>query len=251
MDSRPDKPLSKDHESYNYNRYLWDSKSAFSYSEGSEPGTLIINKGPEAKNYFTIAGSFESQMMGIFYSDRKRIDKILRRHPDGAYVRQKMDKVGDSECYVIEADIKEGKYTIRIDPAHGYNIAKAEIRKIQGNMAYGRRLGAGFNISGSFEVTRFEQVDGTWIPMEARTIGESKWPGGHFSRGTTHIKRTSVNLNPDHEALGSFVLDDIPNGVTALIVGVKGKYTWQDGQVVDEKGRVVMDCRPKKPAEKK
>lgn len=250
LNSLPDKPLGKNHKSYNYNRYLWDGKSSFSYAEASEPGNLIINTSPEAKNDFTIAQSSVKTTMGIFPSDTERIDTILRK-AKGIHVRQKMDKVGDSECYVIEADIRDGKYTLWIDPVHGYNIARAEVRKKQGNLAAGKPLGAGFSISSSFKFARFEQVDGIWLPMEARLTGESKWPGGHFSKGTTHIKKTSVTLNPDHEALGSFVLDDIPDGAKVFgLVNLTGgrtctgspKYLWSRNAkfVVEPNGRLVV-----------
>ena len=74
-----------------------------------------------------------------------------------------------------------------------------------------------------------------------------------------HIKITEMILNPDHNALGSFYLDDIRNGAIVTIGwdresqrmrGHKGKYKWQDGQVIDKDGKVIMNCRPKKSAEK-
>jgi hypothetical protein len=48
--------------------------------------------------------------------------------------------------------------------------------------------------------------------------------------------------------LGSFIPDDIPDGATVYIKGIprKTKHTWQDGQVVDEKGKVVFDSKSKK-----
>jgi hypothetical protein len=235
---------------------LWDGKSSFSYARSprNDSGTLIINNKPEAKNDFTIARSNVSTMMGWLAGNTERIDKILRR-ANGVYIRQKMDKVGNSECYVIEADIKDGKYTIWIDPAHGYNIARAEIRKTKGDLAFGKPLGAGFSISQSYKVARFEQVDGIWLPMETYSQGESKWPGGHFSKGKGNSKITLAVLNPDHQALGSFVLDEVPNGATVYIEGHKStkgliKYTWLDGKVVDKKGKVIMDCRWKKAVKK-
>ena len=252
MDSPPDKPLSKNHKAYNYMRSLWDGKYAFSYTTGSvdHVGTLSINTGPYAKANATIARSGAGFIMGILSGDSERIDTILRK-AKGIHVRQQMDKVGDSQCYVIEADIRHGKYTLWIDPAHGYNIARAEVRKKQGNLAAGKPLGAGFSISSSFKVTRFEQVDGMWLPMEAYLTSGSKWPGGHFSKGTSHVKRTSVTLNPDHEALGSFVLDDVPDGAKVRgLVNLTGgrtytgspKYLWSCNAkfVVEPNGRPVV-----------
>jgi hypothetical protein len=50
-----------------------------------------------------------------------------------------------------------------------------------------------------------------------------------------------VHLNPDHDAPGSFLPDDIRNGAKVYIRGIKGvTYTWQDGKVVDRQGQVVL-----------
>ncbi|MCX5638924.1 MAG: hypothetical protein NTX52_14705, partial [Planctomycetota bacterium] len=76
-----------------------------------------------------------------------------------------------------------------------------------------------------------------------------------WSKSDTYYKRTEIILNPDHDALGSFVPDDIRNGAKAYKVDVPGiTYTWQDGRVVDATGKVFIDCRPdelNRPAEPK
>jgi len=240
LTSLPDKPLSKGHSSYNYNRYLWDGKSSFSYAMGprNDPCFLTIDNRPEAKGYFTIARTEAATMMGYFFGDTQRIDKILRQY-DRVSVRPQKQRLGDWECYVIDADTKHGKYTLWIDPAHGYNVARADIQKKDSDLAYGKHMETGMHGSSCYRVVRFGQAEGVWLPMEMELHGELKWGDGYFSRGKSHVKRTSVTLSPDHDALGSFVVDDVPNGAQVRIVGVEGKYKWQDGQVVDEKGNKV------------
>ena len=50
-----------------------------------------------------------------------------------------------------------------------------------------------------------------------------------------HHKRTQMTLSPDHEALGPFVPDDIPEGTKVLSPGVYGtRYKWQNGRAVAE-----------------
>lgn len=251
LTSLPDKPLSKGHSSYNYNRYLWDGESSFSYAMDprNDPYCIDIDNRPEAKRYFTIARTEAATMMGYFSGDSERIDRILRQS-NGVSVRPQTERVGDWECYVIDADTKHGKYTLWIDSAHGHSIARADIQKKESDLAYGKRMEAGMHGSSCYRVVRFEQVEGVWFPMEMELHGDLKWGDGYFSRGKSHVTRTSVTFNPDHDALGSFVVDDVPNGATVNIIGFDGAYRWQNGQVVDEKGNKVDLHRVRAESEK-
>ena len=232
-------PLTKDSDSYNYTRYLWDGKSSFSYSKNRDNklGVVIINK---HKNAFTIEKISEPIMMGVFPGDDERVDKVLR-NAERLFVRDRMEKVRGSDCYVIKGHIKHGSYTLWINPAHGYNISKAEVEKGQGSLFLGKLLGPGTSISSHLEVARYQQIDGMWVPMEGVETGGSKWPGGKYSEGTLHYKRTAVIPNPAHEVLGSFVLDEVPNGATVLVMGVPAKYTWQDGELIPDIDKEAVD----------
>ena len=58
--------------------------------------------------------------------------------------------------------------------------------------------------------------------------------------------------DPDHDALQSFIPNDIQNGAIVKIVALPTsvEFVWQDGKVVDDKGNVIMDCMPKKQTKK-
>lgn len=203
-------------------------------------GRISVNAGIDAEEELTIARSYESVMMGYFSGDSERVDGILGRC-HGVSVRSQTETVGKWECHVIDADTKHGKYTLWIDPSHGHNIARADIQKRQGDVAYGKRMEAGMSASSFYRVLQFEQVGGIWLPMEGELEGQLKWGGGYFSGGKSHIKRTSVILDPNHNTLGSFVLDEVPNGAKVLIVGLPTEiaYTWREGEVVDANGLKV------------
>ena len=103
-------------------------------------------------------------------------------------------------------------------------------------------------VSSYYRVIRFGQVEGMWLPMQAEVQSELKWGGGYFSKGESRFKRTSVELNPDHDTSGSFVLEEVPNGATVRITGSDATYSWQDGKVVDGQGfEVSLD--PNGPAD--
>lgn len=49
-----------------------------------------------------------------------------------------------------------------------------------------------------------------------------------------HHKRTRMTLNPDHDALGSFVADDISDGTKVKVLGYPRIYEWQNGRPIVE-----------------
>ncbi len=59
---------------------------------------------------------------------------------------------------------------------------------------------------------------------------------------------TNIVLNPDHNALKSFIPDDIRNGASVFITALPAsiEYIWQDGKVIDKDGKVILDCTLKR-----
>ncbi|MCX5638897.1 MAG: hypothetical protein NTX52_14570, partial [Planctomycetota bacterium] len=217
-----------------YLSHLWDGNCWYEYSRGggrsyASAGDVWINrsKKDDMRRSLILAVTANA-----FYGDKERVDAVLRR-ADVASVRDEMEEIGGSKCYVIDVTAQGGKYKTWIDPEHGYNIAKAMIEKREKDIVYGTPLRKGEHASVLLENVRFQKVDGAWIPVEADIyINRVAFNGSFKSR--THRKVTDVVLNPDHDALGSFVPDDIKNGAEVRIVTADGnlhykeKYTWQD-----------------------
>jgi len=231
---------------------LWDGKSFLSYLRDeqmiSDLGEVIINRSPKnspRRRRDAAMGYFYGDDIRL-YGDCIRVDFILRK-ADTISVRDKTEHISGSECYVIDAETKRGKYTLWIDPKHGYNLAKAEIRRQEGDLFRGQPIRKATS-SSFLENVRFEKVDGVWVPMEWDNKLTANWPDNYLR--SVHNKRTAITLNPDHEALGSFVPDDIKNGAKVYIAPLMSiHYTWQDGKVVDKEGNVVLDCMPKKSSD--
>jgi len=251
-----------------YQSRLWDGEDFYQYDlsihlpKSPTPfGSAIISRGKEISNkkynrsIMTVRNHSCGPLMGFFEYDAERVDKILRQ-ADNISVRDRIEKVGGSNCYIIDAKTKRGKYTLWIDPKHGYNIAKAENIKQAGDLtfSYDYLLAGKDKISYFLENVRFEKIDDVWTPIEADMRNSRIIDTGEFYIASEmHVKITDIDivLNPDHDALGSFLPDDVKSGTIVILRGVPGiKYTWQDGQVVDKNGKVIMDCRPKKPAKK-
>lgn len=238
-----------------YISWLWDGENYIKYStpdKGRDLGIVVIERDRNnIRNKRIISSVPDCALMGFFYGDDDRIDLVLRK-ADKISVRHEIDIINNSKCYVIDAIGRGGEYTIWIDPEHDYHIAKARIRRQENNLMYGKLMQQEEKQSTLMENVRFEKVGDIWVPVEADRKTDRILGRGHFDKWKLHTVRTEMILNPDHDALGSFLPDDIENGATVYIVaGISTiKYIWQNGKVVDEKGRVIMDCRPKKSTKK-
>ncbi len=179
---------------------------------------------------------------GGYYYDPQLISKL--RKADKLTLLAKTEKINGSDCYIIKADVieaedKKYKYKLWVDKKHGYNLAKfqKQARSINPDTSIS-------TIRDTIENVRFKEIDGVWVPIEWDYIFYADRGGdGHITKSTTHIKRTKVLLNPDHDVIGSFV-PDIPDGWAVRFKDIEGidenkKYTWQDGKVVDESGNEV------------
>jgi len=89
---------------------------------------------------------------------------------------------------------------------------------------------------------RFESVNGIWFPMEYERLSKREYEDRTQS-SRTYYKVTYLDVNPDHNGLGSFSLDglDIQEGTRIRIADAPEKpprieHTWQEGKkfVVDE-----------------
>ena len=210
-----------------YGSFLWDGQSLITYHTYPNIGTahVFISKDKSGKESIVSNEYKGAPLLGYCPGDYKRIDLILVG-ADDISLREKTEPIGESKCYVIDAQTKCGKYGVWIDPDHGYNIGKIEVQRKKGDLV-GDQATAKTDMSFSLNNVRFEQIDKIWVPMEA----EMKQTDD--SQGKTvecHHKRTEVILNPDHEALKSFVADDIPDGTNVDFSHDKSKYIWQNGK---------------------
>jgi len=224
-DINPTMYLTKD-KAY-YASHLWNGNDFYQYNRAKikdefSKGNVFLIKDAEDKQRPRHTSTFEgfsgSISMGHLPLEAERVDSIIRK-ADSVFVRDKMEKIGDSDCYVIEAKAKTGDYTVWIDPAHSYNIAKAEVRKGQGNVLTTKYvLPQSDSIFVFMQNVRFEKIGDLWIPMEANCGHRRNFPDGSYYTQTSHHKITEIELNPDHDKLGSFVPDDILNGATVRII---------------------------------
>ncbi len=236
-----------------YGSRLWDGETFFQYGGQEKHASFPFGSVTQITNFKDNIEEGQKtfchaylMLRGYFYGDYERVDSILR-DADTISVQDNTQSIAGSDCYVINAVTKHGKYTIWIDPAHGYNIAKAITRKTRGDLNSHGLLKGKAKAFFSMKNVRFKKIDDVWVPMEADRYMSRTWSKGEFWKSSGHIKRTEFILNPDHDALGSFLPDDIRDGApVSLINGVRTKrHKWRNGGPVDENGQKV-DSKSKK-----
>ncbi|MBN1975689.1 MAG: hypothetical protein JW787_18795 [Sedimentisphaerales bacterium] len=237
-----EKPYHKSHWWDGIAYYMYDKSN---WENESYKGTLIIKLYKSENNFNgreTILAGYTACSWGMGYLPqiKDRVDKIIR-NADSAHVREKMEIVGDSDCFIIEAKAKTGSYLIWIDPSHGYNIAKLELRSKPGDQLSGGYVlpeNDGFSVS--INNVKFKKFDDIWIAIEADCITERY----KLTKENHQYKITEFVLNPDHIALDSFIPDDIYEGVRVRLVDsnntqLPGKFTWKNKKVMDSYGHEI------------
>jgi hypothetical protein len=227
-----------------YGSRLYDGKSFYQHDKSRNNkiypnGRVYLTRSNVERGSIKLAT--ESVLLGFHSGNDGRIDTVLRQGRRIS-VRERMEKVGDSSCYVIDAVTRYGRETVWIDPERGHNLWKLVISARPGDKYGYLTLEKGQKYDYLFEVQRFKQVENAWIPEQFSCRWARYFSPKDVHKGKTDGKLIEVTLNPDHDALGSFSLDDVLNGAVVYIIGVKGKtFTWRDGKVVDKSGQVVFD----------
>jgi hypothetical protein len=205
-----------------YNSSLWDGERLFwNIANAAVPGRLAIYRPNEVpsglgnhKMHRRFGPGYEMVrgFYGCWFGPSERIDHILRNSPNLS-VRDRTEKVRGIDCYVIEGEVSHRaeihnkrfimRYALWLDPEHGYNTARGLWECWDANL---------LKMFASLEDVRFKMIDDVWIVTEAVTRHRMNFKNGDFTDNTRDCKLTHIILNPDHEALGSFLPDDIRDG---------------------------------------
>lgn len=230
-----------------YNCNNWDGVTLYGHAGNVKvPGIVTLSKPTASQVEHPMSRTPPvSYLVGYNMESDERMDSILRKATNIS-VSSRMEKVGGSDCYVIRAKTDQGMISLWIDPAHGYNLAKAEARLSQGDFAYGRQLKRGERRVTKLENVRFERVNGIWVPMEADISQHRNYRGGTVNEDY-HYKRTEFVLDPDHDALGSFDNPmenpkndpELKNGTDVCRLGDPDRYIWQDGKLIPDKEKTA------------
>ncbi|MCU0784838.1 MAG: hypothetical protein MUF81_12510 [Verrucomicrobia bacterium] len=172
-----------------------------------------------------------AQCFGYLLGDVERYDRIIRK-AGPARVSVKKASLDEADHYVIDAITPNGKYEIWLNPAKGYHFSKAVVVRKPGDLFMGHYVvELGTSKNSVVENTKFVKAQDLWVPLEARARMDDTLPGGGYYKASYEIKLESILINPNHEALKSFSIDDIKDGARASIHGKPGFYSWQKGRL--------------------
>ena len=202
------------------------SKRMAYYHDESQPGEDAVEyldaSLPKEACFNDITVNAANWVWGYFADeDSARIDGFLRWLPT-AKVRPQTERVGTSDCYVLEAETRKARYTIWFDPTHGGNFAKLHYEKPGTKIVVANRS--------------FRRCGEAWVPMEMEWEVLLRQPESD-ARYRQKTIVTAFEVNPDHPRLQSFVLDDIPEGTRVDFVSGKGyrmpgTFAWRAGKPV-------------------
>ncbi len=237
--------------------FLWDGRTAYEYRlEKNVAGKLFIHSNDRLKTGMVGLGYAGSPLLGVFKGDTAPVGSILRQART-LTVRPEREEVAGSSCYILDAVTEQGRYTLWLDPDHGYNIARARVHKKTGDLAWGAgRLGGTPNagslpssaggaqdarsesISFTLENVRFDRIGEVWVPMEADY--ESIYnQGNSTTTARFHHRRTRFHLEPDFDAIRAF-LPDIPDGTRTFVMDAPGiTYEWWENKAIPMVGENI------------
>lgn len=229
------------------NSNIIDTDFRATYSgQQDKPGLIKYRKEPLSAEL--VQRRLDSQWVGAsafgFFASKERIDTILRRC-DNATVREQTEQINGSDCYVIDADTEQGKFTVWIDPQHGHHIAKIHATQEKGDRVRGRLFREGDKVVSILSNVAFRQIDGVWIVTESMYDTSVVHLPHTVMTGRTHSRITEFLIEPDHEALHSFEIDDFPEGQRVAYFE-NGQllpvwFVWRGGRPVPDVNDEVVD----------
>ncbi len=235
-DRRKGVEVVKDDANYNSRLYNGDKAYQINYSTAypKYPDQIIVYPGgSKTLQEATLCRGIKGHAaFGYFEGDlNTRIDKLLE--DSDVKIQAQNETVNGYSCRVITADTLNGEYKLWFAPENGYSIVKATKTEKEGDIHNGSPTPKGYSGFKVFEVVKMIEVDGVWIPTEVHFKGKTTYANGDCSQTEHVFKINTFNLNPDHELLKSFEIDDIRDGANVIIHGVNNiQYTWQDGKLI-------------------
>lgn len=219
---------------------VWDGSRCASYSAvGDAPGALRVTESPRSPDRTILMAGTEATLRGYYSGSGAPIEEVLTS-ATSLRRRTGTEVVGGSPCHVLEAETPYGKHVLWIDPAHGWNVARAEVLKKPGDWINmdNRPMSKDLRVLTVLEIKRFEKIQDLWVAIEAEERSEMADRGG-ISKSVTRHKRTAVEFDPDFEARRAFTLDRVSNGAKVFLKekgddpsAPMSRRMWQDGRIV-------------------
>jgi rhodanese-related sulfurtransferase len=204
-------------------------EASVTYYAGSTPKGTVLDR------VLSGAGSWS---WGYFLdgagSRADRVDRFLRSCQN-ARVRPEIESIEGASCYVLEAETPKGRYTLWMDPNHGYNFAKLHFE------------GHGVGMMG---VNRaIKRFGAAWVPVKAEWEVRAVHPPDFTMSYRHEIVIEDLEIDPNYTTRKAFVMDDVPEGTKTTFLGaggrpMPGEFVWRDDKplpCVDEEALAQLE----------
>ena len=235
-------------------QYLYDNGRPFWYNVylniSQNPSSVYTSTKPRFKLRLDSLGVAARALEGYIPGDQEKPLWQILQSASTLRVRDTMETVGSHQTYVLEAETEHGRYTLWIDPEHGFNPRRIVVERQGGHLLDGRVLSSpplkpakagnalfptvplkGHRVV--LDSVEIERIGDTFVPTEAKISLTRTYSSDEKVVFTTSYKRTGIDLDPDFEAIGDAFVLDVSDGTAVLNVDLQMiKYQWQGGKVV-------------------
>jgi len=156
-------------------------------------------------------------------------------------IRENLEEVNGTVCYIVEAKTKYGKVTAWIAPEKGYNALRWSIHKASNDLFSEAPISEAWegmranSWLADFVVDDLQKIGDFWVTKSGcMAISISYNEDSRIKTRVTKYKYkvSDIQIDPDFEALEAFKID-FPDGTPVQIEQVPGvRYVWQNGKPV-------------------
>lgn len=238
-----------------YTLRAWNSGVFTQYDSASPRGVICRlpeHTVPYVRNplLYMVSGNHCPEALGYFCEDWRRLDQRLA----GAVLtlRPGMDRIGESQCYVVEADTRFGRIAAWFDPKRRYALAKAIVELTADDVYQDQSLVAAFRIDGcvlreEVLVESFTSVNGHWRPAKAKALHQISFPSGDYHRSEFSATFDSWTVNPDFDVQGAFVYSEFPNDSLWIYMDDQTQFRLWDSGRLTPTNMPMRGYKPKDP----
>ncbi len=210
----------------------------------SSPLTAVLQRKDEGSRIRAFYFMWGSTLFGYLPGDERPVAALLKSANEVVF-QERREEVDGFACRVIEGKTDHGMYKLWIDPEHDFRIRRALIDKGPDDLYYGKPVSAprpeglqdrtATSVHLEISEVRLEKIDGRFIATAESATTTTRTVAGKENHSKIVVKRSQIDLKPDFEKLGAFIMDGIPEG-TILSSSDPNDHTyayeWHNGKAV-------------------
>jgi hypothetical protein len=227
-------------ENAHYESVLWTQKNFHQYSHSQKTLGLawVAREQEEIEKAKPVTlGKYMGKFLLGYPSagvSADRIDVILRK-ASKITLRKDQDRIGGSSCFVVDAELNIGSFTVWFDPQRQYCMAQLKVEAKEGNIDGNTVLPRDYFRTAQWTILEYESINGLFVPKKCEFRGDSKFPNGDYRHFSSTFTAKRITLNPDFDKMDLFNEQDIKDGADVRLLGHPGlEFCWENKDGVTE-----------------